>query len=320
MVRRQRRAFGTVRRLPSGRWQARYTDLQGRPHTAPHTFATKADATAHLALVEADLRRGEWTDPRMGQTTFAEWVERWRESTTNLRPKTLVLYGYLLRRFLLPAFGPLPLAEVDPLAIRSWLAAVRGERVSPTTVAKAYRLLARIMAEAVESRYIPRNPCVVKGAGVERAPEMRFATVEQVVRLAEAVPARYRALVLVAALAGLRWGELAALRVRHVDLLHGRVRVAEQLTEINGRFQVGPPKTETGRRTVTLPTLVAAALAEHLGQWAEPGPDGLVFSAPRGGFLRHSNFHRKVWQPAPGRPGWRAFGSTTCGTRPTRWR
>src|SRR5919199_565441 len=107
---------------------------------------------------------------------------------------------------------------IDVLAVRSWLASMERESVSPTTVAKAYRLLARIMAEAVESGYIARTPCTVKGAGVERPPEMRFATVEQVIRLANAAGPRYRALILVAALTGLRWGELAGLRVRRVDL------------------------------------------------------------------------------------------------------
>jgi len=123
---------------------------------------------------------------------------------------------------------------------------------------------------------------------------MRFATVAQV----QALPGRYRALVLVAAYGGLRWAELVGLRVRRVDLLHGRVTVAEQVTEVNGRLIPGPPKTDAGRRTVTLPAVAAVALAEHLGEHAEPGPDGLVLPAPEGGYLRRSNFRRRSWVPA----------------------
>jgi integrase len=262
---------------------------------APATFPTKTDADQHLAKVEADQLRHQWTDPRLGRTGFPQWVTRWEQTTVNLRPKTQQLYGYLLRRFLLPAFGSAALVDIDSMAVRAWLASVQTETVSATTIAKAYRLLSRIMGEAVEGRYIARNPCTVKGAGVERPPEMRFATVEQVARLATAVGPRYRALVLVAALTGLRWGELAGLRVKRVDLLHSRITVAEQLTEVNGRFQFGPPKSEAGRRTVTVPRHAADALAEHLSRWAEAGPDGLVFPAPRGGPLRHSNFYRGVW-------------------------
>ena len=98
-----------------------------------------------------------------------------------------------------------------------------------------------------------------------------------------------------AAYGGLRWGELAGLRGKRVDPLHGRVTVAEQVAEVNGQLIPGPPKTEAGRRTVTLPAVAAAALAEHLAEFAEPGPEGLVFPAPEGGYLRRSNFRRRWW-------------------------
>jgi integrase len=107
-----------------------------------------------------------------------------------------------------------------------------------------------------------------------------------------------QSLVLVAAYGGLRWGELVGLRVKRVDLLHGRVTVAEQVAEVNGQLIPGPPKTEAGRRTSTLPAVAAAALAEHLAEFAEPGPEGLVFRAPQGGYLRRSNFRRRWWVPA----------------------
>src|SRR5215211_1390803 len=91
---------------------------------------------------------------------------------------------------------------------------------------------------------------------------------------------------------------MAGPRVKRVDLLHGRITVAEQATEIDGQFTWGPPKTEAGRRTVTLPVVAAAALVEHLGSYSQPGPDGLVFTSAEGGLLRRSNFNRRVWRPA----------------------
>jgi integrase len=230
--------------------------------------------------------------------SFAEWATRWQETTTNLRPNTRALHGYLLRRFLLPAFADTALADLDLMAVRSWLADLEGAAVSPNTVAKAYRLLARIMDTAVEAGLIVRNPCSVKGAATEHAAEMRVATVAQVAALAQAIHPRFRALVLVAAYAGLRWGELVGLRAKRVDLLHQRITVAEQVTEIDGHFTWGPPKTEAGRRTVTLPVVAAAALAEHLATYSQHGPDGLVFTSTEGGLLRRSNFNRRVWRPA----------------------
>ena len=95
MARRKgRRSFGSVRHLPSGRWQARYRDLAGKSHTAPQTFSTRPEAARFLAQVETDLARGEWTDPRAGRVSFAEWAARWQDTTTNLRPNTRALHDY----------------------------------------------------------------------------------------------------------------------------------------------------------------------------------------------------------------------------------
>jgi integrase len=293
-----RRRFGSVRRLPSGRWQARYRTNDGRQHTAPETFASKTAATRHLAQVETDLSRGEWSDPRLSRTTFAEWAARWEATTVNLRANTQAAYRNLLRRYLLPTFGPMPLADLDAMAVRAWLARLERDGVGASTRAKSYRLLSRILATAIESGYLTRNPCTIRGAASDPVGEMRFATVAEVAALADAIPPRFRALVLVAAYTGLRWGELAGLRVKRVDLLHRQITVAEQLLEVRGQLAFGPPKTGAGLRTVTLPTVAAEALAEHLSRYAEIGPDGLVFPVERGGPIRRSNFTRRVWIPA----------------------
>jgi integrase len=298
-ARKRARSFGTARRLPSGRWQVRYYDQAGIRHTAPRTFPSKADANRYLAQVEADLLRGAWTDPRLARITFGEWVERWWPTTADLRPGTRTFYDYLLRRLLLPAFEDTPLGRIDPMTVRSWLAGLHefGE-VTPTTIAKAYRLLRRILNVAVEAGYLPRNPAVIKGAGLERAAEMRHMSIPQLHALAEAVPGRYRALVLVAGYGGLRWGELVGLRRRRVDLAGARIHVVEQLAEVAGKFIVSPPKTAAGQRVVVLPAVAVAALADHLDDYAAPGPDGLVFPSGRGTYLQRSNFSRLVWRPA----------------------
>jgi integrase len=298
-ARKRARSFGTARRLPSGRWQVRYYDQAGIRHTAPRTFPSKADANRYLAQVEADLLRGAWTDPRLARITFGEWVERWWPTTADLRPGTRTFYDYLLRRLLLPAFEDTPLGRIDPMTVRSWLAGLHelGE-VTPTTIAKAYRLLRRILNVAVEAGYLPRNPAVIKGAGLERAAEMRHVSIPQLHALAEAVPGRYRALVLVAGYGGLRWGELVGLRRRRVDLAGARIHVVEQVAEVAGKFIVSPPKTAAGQRVVVLPAVAVTALAEHLEEYAAAEPEGLVFRSGRGTYLQRSNFSRLVWRPA----------------------
>jgi integrase len=150
----------------------------------------------------------------------------------------------------------------------------------------------------VEARYLAVNPCGIRRAASDGTSEMRIATVDQVAAIAKRVPARYRALVLVAAFGGLRWRELVGLRRERVDLERGTVTVAEQLLEVNGTFSVGPPKSATGRRTVTLPAVVVEALAEHLTRDTAKSPEALVFLSSQGKHLRRSNFNRRVWQPA----------------------
>jgi integrase len=293
-------------RAPAAIWPlaGSLPDQRRRQHTAQETFATKTDATRHPAQVETDLSRGQWSNPRLGRTTFAAWATRWEATTVNLRANTRAACRNLLHRYLLPTFGPIPLADLDAMAVRSWLAHLEREGVGASTRAKSYRLLSRILGTAIESGYLTRNPCTNRGTAAEPAPEMRFATVAEVAALGDAIPRRFRALVLVAAYTGLRWGELAGLRVRRVDLLHHRITVAEQLLEVRGQLAVGPTKTVAGQRTVTLPTVAAEALAEHLCVYAEAGPDGLVFPAERGGPIRRSNFIRRVWIPAtPSRRG-----------------
>ena len=148
---------------------------------------------------------------------------------------------------------------------------------------------------------------------------MRFATVAQVAALADAIGPRYRALALVAAYGGLRWGELVGLRVKRVDLLHGRVTVAEQVAEVNGRLLPGLPKSEAGRRTVTFSALAAIALAEHLAEFAEPSPEGLVFPAPRVATCAgRTSAAAAGWRPRR-LLGWRGCASTACATRPPAW-
>jgi hypothetical protein len=186
----QRRRFGSVRKLPSGRWQARYWDSADRRVTAPETFPTKADAQRWLSAVETDMGRGDWHDPRAGAIPFGEWTEQWLATKApKLAASTVDLYGYLLRRHILPQFATADIGRITVRDVQAWVAGLHQSDLSPNTVAKAYRLFSGIMDGAVEARMIARTPCRLKGAGTERHDEMRIATPEQVAAIAKAVPA-----------------------------------------------------------------------------------------------------------------------------------
>jgi len=293
-----RRRFGALRRLRSGRWQARYRDPEtGLLRPAEHTFATKTDAARFLAVVEADQTRGLWHDPSRGDVLFAEVAERWFATKVHLRPTTRSMYRSTLDRHILPSFGERPVGSITTLDVQVWIADRHANtRMGANSVAKAYKLLRAVMESAVDSGLILRNPCRIKGAGTERLPEMRCATPEEVAAIAQAAGPRWYALIMLAAYSGLRWGELAGLRRRYLDPLHRTARVVEQCVELSdGELHWGPPKTAAGARTVALPQFVCEIMVEHLAQYSEPGLDGPVFTMPEGGPLRNRNFRPRVW-------------------------
>ena len=269
-----RRRFGAIRRLPSGRYQVRYRTVDGRYVTAPTTFEAKADAGRYLSKIETDMLRGEWADPRLGRTTFGEWADLWLDSTVNLRANMKAGYRSILSRYLRPAFGTYPLARIDVLAVRTWLAKLEADGVGQATRAKAYRLLARILGSAVEARFLAVNPC---GSGCRRA----------IGRWSWWPPS--------VGCAGASWPGYAA---SASTWSAARSRWPSSSWRSTGPFSVGPPKSAAGRRAASLPAVVVEALGEHLRSYTAKSPEAFVFLSSQGTHLRRSNFNRRVWQPA----------------------
>lgn len=295
---RGRQAWGSVRRLSSGRYQARYV-VAGKHYQGPTTFATKRAAQSFLAQARADFDRGSWIDPDAARVTLREYATRWLDERQTLRPRTREVYEDLLRLHVLSALGGDELGHLTPPRIRSWHAAMlKAGRPGASTVAKAYRLLHTILGTAVEDGLLHRNPCLVHGAAVERPKERPIATIDEIYALADAITPCFRALVLLATFTGLRLGELRALKRRHLDLLHGQVRVLEQLQELrDGTIVAGPPKTDAGVRTVAIPNVVVAELEVHLGLWSGEGPDGFVFAGIHGQPFRRGTLYT-AWRAA----------------------
>jgi integrase len=261
---------------------------------APETFARKAEAQRYLTLVESQIARGEWTDPERAKVTLGDYAERWIAERPGLRPRTVELYRWLLRRHISPWLGGVPLGKIDTPLVREWRAKLLAEGVSQTMAAKSYRLLRSVLMTAVnEDRIIPRNPCQVRGADKEQPQERGVLSAAEVVALADAVPARYRAMILLTTFASLRFGEVTALERSDVDLEAGTVRVRRAFVEVRGKGLVaGPPKSRAGLRTVGIPRVVVDVMREHLAEHSGSGP--LVFTGPTGAPIRRGNFNKLV--------------------------
>ena len=207
----------------------------------------------------------------------------------------------LMRRWVIPHLGELELRHVTVEVLDEWvhhLDEIEGK--APATVRKAFQLAGAVLDRAVTLRKIPANPARVGEAVSLPAMddnEMRFLSPAEVHELADAVPARYRALILTAAYTGLRWGELAGLRAKQLNLADKRLTVSESLSEVRGTHTFKAPKTAASRRTVALPSSLVEVLTAHLKKHPAVG-NGLVFTDPEGGPLRRTNFRGRVWVPA----------------------
>jgi integrase len=282
-----------------GSWQARYRDPAGQQRS--RSFARKAEAERFLAQVEVDKARGQWIDPRLGRVTFAEWTEEYLAASTHKRPTTLARDVAVLRRHLLPALGGRQMGAISPREVQAAVARM-AETLAPKTVETNYGVLRAVFSAAVDADVIGRSPC--RGVRLpERRPATKpMATAEDVLRLADEVPAEYRMAVLLGAL-GLRFAEVVGLRVGAVDFLRRTITVRATINEVEGRFVEGDGKTMASARTIALPNSLVDELAAHLARTGRTGPDELVLQAPGGGPLGAANFRTRVYGPALARAG-----------------
>jgi Phage integrase, N-terminal SAM-like domain len=284
----------------------------GRQHS--RSFERKAEAQCWLAEVEHDKTRGHWTSPAFGRVRFSAWVGEWQDTTNDVRPTTAVRDQMLLDRYLLPRFGPLPLASISQREVRAWVTELSAKGLAPATVHKCYQVLTKILAAAVEGGMLPRSPCrQIPLPKMERA-EMRFLTVAEVRRLAVALGPTYRPLILLGAYGGLRIGEMTGLRRKRMDLAAGVVEVAEVVTEMHGHLYLGPPR----RPPVGVGLACLASWwrrcrstwpAGRLSRMASCSPAPTVARCALPTSARESGGRRR------GRPAWRGCASMICGIR-----
>ncbi|BCY06168.1 site-specific integrase [Actinoplanes sp. L3-i22] len=293
------RRFGNVRKLPSGRFQARYLGPDGIERKAPNTFDTERLAGKWLTLVESEIIRGEWQAPEAGDVHLVEYGRDWI-AHRKLQPRTRENYEDLFRLHIEPTLGHLALGAIKPQTIRSWRGKILKGGTSEPQAVKAYSLLRAILNTAIrEDEILKQNPCRIPGYDRYHTPERPVATVVQVLALAEQMPDRYVALITVAAFSGLRWGELAALRRCDVDERAGTVRVPRKLAALKSGLEFGAPKSAAGIRVVALPAMAQAALTRHLVDYAGADPESLVFTGDKDKPLRTGNFRRAVkWSKA----------------------
>ncbi len=274
-------------------WRARYWDVDGRQRSK--SFERKIDAERWLSAQLTKLDRGEWVNPEQGRVTWADYSSQLQASRGHLAARTIETDRACHERAV-PVIGRISISRLTPESLRRLMAELTAAGYASETVAKTMRWVRLTLNQAVSDRRLLSSPASGIRLPKPRRSEMRLLDPLEVVLLADALPDRYRSLPLVAVYTGLRWGELAGLRVPDIDMLRRRLTVRSALIEATGEVpRLGAPKSTASERTISLPKIVIETLALHLQQ--HPPVDGMVWTTERGAFLRRGSFSR-IWRKA----------------------
>lgn len=250
---------------------ARWRDDQGKQ--CKQSFTRKIDAKAHAARMEAAVTDGSYVDTR-NTLSLSEACWAWLDRRT-VRRSTREGYAGLIRNHVdATPIGARRLVEIKNSDVQKWVSD-RGAHLGPATMRKLVRVMRAVFADAVIDRLVSANPVVrvsVAPVAQDRVVPLSVKQVQALADAAEGIAGRYRAMILTQAGLGLRLGELLGLRVCDVDFTAHTVTIGHQ-PDRKGRALV-PPKTDSSRRTIPLPGLVADALKAHLAAFPPSAPVG----------------------------------------------
>ncbi len=302
----ERRDFGYIRKLPSGRYQATFVGPDLGRHKAPVTFEVKDAAVVWLRhekrlIDDAAADDVPWVSPEERQEAkrraqervlFGDYAARWLTERRNskgepLRALTRKDYEQVLAKYLAPRFAKVPIDAITRADVRTWHAGLR--TAPPRSRTKAYGLLRAIMNSAVDEELIAASPVHIRGAGAATTKrKVEPATPADLQVIADHMPERLRAAVAIAAWCALRYGELAELRRKDIDVVNRQIKLRRAVTFPPGGAVVGPPKSEAGVRDVAIPPHVWPIVEEHLAKHVRPGPNELLFPGEARGHMWHS--------------------------------
>jgi integrase len=304
--------MATIERYMSASGQVRYRVRYRTPErrqTDKRGFITKRDAQAFATSVATSIMRGAYIAPDAGKVTFDELYEAWATARTRPKASTRAKEASTWATHLRDRWGPVAIANITTAAVRRWVADLINEGAKTATVENALGMLRMVLDSAVEDNRLLRNPCSGVKPPRRTHADRGYLTHRQVAALAKELAVQpvavrggvkmtarpqHALVVRLLAYTGLRWGEMAALKVRSLDLQRRRIQVTEAVAEVRGHLVWSTPKGHE-RRSVPFP----AFLTEDLqAQVAGKARDDLVFTSKAGTVLRVSRFRPYVFAPA----------------------
>lgn len=298
----QRRGWGTVKVMRSGRFQASYiSSVDGQRYLAPTTYDNRMDAEAWLAGERRLIDMDTWTPPEerarkaaVSAVTLEEYTKKWIEERT-LTESTRALYTTHANKRIYPVLGEIPVVSLTPALVRTWWAGM-GKQY-PRARGQALSILKAVLNTAVEDKLLSENPCRIEMKAMPER-DVEALTPQQLDIVAGEVLEHYRIAVYILAWTSLRFGELIELRRKDImdDGETMRFRVRRGAARVGRKIVVGNTKTARSKRPVTVPPHVAQMVREHMADRTKmhKGPEALLVTTTHGERLSKAAFTRSL--------------------------
>lgn len=296
---------GAVTLRADGRWMGRLRLRDPATGKLERLTVYGKSQTEVVARLE-ELRQKRRTSPKslLSRDTLGAYLDRWLSDdvAVNKSGKTFEEYELALRLYVRPWLAAEKLSTLDGEKLVTWQATLARSGASANTRLRSIRVLRNALNKAVKLRLLPFNPCsALDKPKVTRNERRPLEPSECVALMNVCRDHRLGDLIILAAMTGLRKGELFALEWSAVNLAEGVLVVRRSLEESQVGLRVKEPKTAAGRRVVSLGTEAVAALQRRLDKAKQEGMDPelvpVVFPNLLGGYLRGSNFDRNIWYP-----------------------
>jgi len=285
------------------RFVACYRDPEGRQRSAG-TYSSHRAAERAGNREEAKVGQGTWHDHSRGQVTFAEYVTTVWLPSKHVETTTLAAYRSYLDKHFLPVFGRRPMGKILPSEVQRWVTTATENGLSAASVGKYHTMLSSVFERALVDRVVTFNPCAHTELPKKVKKKSRTLTPDEYDALLAVLPPQHRLMVETAINTGLRWGELIALKPRHLDLKTGKLTVEETIVEVSiknsptgQRMLTKPYPKDDEPRTMGLPPELVEQLGGYIKQ-RRLKADDLLFATRDGTPISRNTFRTRVWRPA----------------------
>lgn len=260
------------------RYRVRYRKPNGA-QTDKRGFTTKRDAKLYLSNLDVDKSKGVYIDPSEGKRTVAYFGERWKRGhNAALKPSSQHTMETAWRVHVEPEWGTRQVAGIKKSEVASWVGLLSAgdearekKPLAAQTVRRIVFVLSLVLDIAVDDGAIPKNPA----RGLKLPAKVRKPTVYLTHQQVEALATKSDEPDMIRFLAytGLRWGEMAALKVKHLDFKKLRMRIESNVVLVKGELKFGTPKRGESR-VVSMLDFIAFSLRRIT---KDKGPEAFVF-------------------------------------------